>query len=665
MASTRLPGKVMLPISARPMLAVLLERLARANSVHEIVVATTSAPEDNPIANLTKEKGHQVYRGSKNDVLGRYFEAARSAQAQAVVRITADCPLIDPDIVDSVVDAFFQNNVDYASNVSPATFPDGLDVEVFTFEALETANSCARDSFEREHVTPYIRNSGRFSSFNLVHSVDLSSERWTVDEPEDFEVIKNVFEHFYPKTRFSWQEVLFLVEQKPEIFSVNRHLKRNEGSQMNSGQKLWRRAKRVIAGGNMLLSKRPEMFLPDQWPTYFSKTQGCSVWDLEGKHYFDMSLMGVGTNVLGYSCRAVDDAVQSAIAQGNLSTLNCPEEVYLAERLLEIHPWAQMARFARSGGEANAVAVRLARAASGRDTVAICGYHGWHDWYLAANLAGENLEGHLLPGLDPSGVPKALNGTTVTFRYNQIDELNALLAKHTDIGVIKMEVARNEAPDGDFLTKVREIATANDIVLIFDECSSGFRQHFGGLHKAYGVEPDLAVFGKALGNGYAITAVIGKYEIMDYAQTSFVSSTFWTERIGPVAAIATLKEMERTRSWEHVQNTGEGLKAQWQELANKYNLPIKQWGLPGLQGFSFDMDGPDVLKTLITQEMLKRGYLANNTVYVSTAHTAEIIEGYLEALEFAFQQVAKCRNKQDALNLLNGPVCHSGFNRLN
>ena len=665
MASTRLPGKVMLPISARPMLAVLLERLSRANSLDKIMVATTSAPDDNPIANLTKEIGHQVYRGSEKDVLGRYFEAAKNTQARAVVRITADCPLVDPDIVDSVVDAFFQNDVDYASNVSPATFPDGLDVEVFTFEALSTANSYAQDSLEREHVTPYIRNSDHFSSFNLAHPIDLSAERWTVDEPEDFEVIKNVFEHFSPKTGFSWREVLALVGQKPEIFSINRHLKRNEGSQMNSGQKLWRRAKRVIPGGNMLLSKRPEMFLPDAWPTYFSKTRGCSVWDLEGNHYFDMSLMGVGTNVLGYSCRAVDDAVQSAVAQGNLSTLNCPEEVYLAERLLEIHPWAQMARFARSGGEANAIAVRLARAASGRDTVAICGYHGWHDWYLAANLGGENLEGHLLPGLDPTGVPKVLNGTTVTFRYNQIDELNALLAQHADIGVIKMEVARHEAPEGDFLVKVREIASANNIVLIFDECSSGFRQRFGGLHKAYGVEPDIAVFGKTLGNGYAITAVIGKHDIMDYAQTSFVSSTFWTERIGPVAAIATLNEMERTKSWEHVQKTGENLKVRWQDLAEKYCLPIKQWGLPGLQGFLFDMDGPEILKTLVTQEMLKRGYLANNTVYVSAAHTPEIIEGYLEALELVFKQVANCRNKQDALNLLHGPVCHSGFERLN
>lgn len=665
MASTRLPGKVMLPISDRPMLAYSLDRVAAAKTLDDLVVATTKASEDSQVAKLAKDSGYGVYRGSENDVLDRFFEAARRFQAQTVVRITADCPLIDPDLIDLIVNAFFENKVDYASNVSPPTFPDGLDVEVFTFKALQIAHKDATRAFEREHVTPYIRDSGHFSCFNVTHSADLSANRWTVDEPEDLEVVRQVFSDFYPETRFGWQEVLSLVQTKPDIFRLNQHIGRNEGSQMNKGQKLWRRAKRVIPGGNMLLSKRPEMFLPNQWPTYFAKAKGCSVWDLDGNKYIDMSLMGVGTNVLGYSCQYVDDAVKSAITDGNLSTLNCSEEVHLAERLLDIHPWAQMVRLARTGGEANAIAVRLARAASGRDKVAVCGYHGWHDWYLAANLAGENLQGHLLPGLDPIGVPKVLHDTTVTFRYNDIEELNTLITGHPDIGTIKMEVARNEVPERGFLNKVRDLATANNIVLIFDECSSGFRQNFGGLHKVYGVEPDVAVFGKTLGNGYAITAVLGKQDIMDHAQTSFISSTFWTERIGPTAAIATLEEMEQTQSGEYVRRTGEDLKAKWQLLAAKHSLPIRQWGLPGLQGFTFDMEEPDVLKTLTTQEMLRQGYLANNTVYVSTAHTPEIIAEYLEALEIAFETVAKCSNKEDALDLLNGPVCHSGFKRLN
>jgi len=265
---------------------------------------------------------------------------------------------------------------------------------------------------------------------------------------------------------------------------------------MGTGQKLWRRAKQIIPGGNMLLSKRAEMFLPEQWPAYFSKAKGCKVWDLDGNEYTDVSIMGIGTNILGYGHEEVDAAVRATVDAGNMSTFNCPEEVYLAEKLIELHPWADMARFARSGGEANAIAIRIARAASGRDKVAVCGYHGWHDWYLSANLADDSgLDGHLLPGLEPNGVPRALQGTVFPFNYNNFAELEALVQRH-DIGVIKMEVVRNKGPEDNFLQKVRKLATDRRIVLIFDECTSGFRQTFGGLHKMYGVEPDMAMFGK-------------------------------------------------------------------------------------------------------------------------------------------------------------------------
>ena len=299
---------------------------------------------------------------------------------------------------------------------------------------------------------------------------------------------------------------------------------------------LWLRAKKVIPGGNMLLSKRPEMFLPNLWPAYFSSAKGFNVWDLDGVKYIDMSLMGVGTNTLGYGHPQVDIAVKKNIGLGNLTTLNCPEEVFLAEKLIEMHPWADMAKFTRSGGEANAVAIRIARAAAGKDGVAICGYHGWHDWYLAANLNNDDqLDGHLLPGLKPNGVPRSLIGTVFPFNYNEIGELERLVSDNR-IGVIKMEVSRNQIPKNDFLKKVRDLATQNGIVLVFDECTSGFRETFGGLHLKYGVNPDMAVFGKTLGNGYAINAVLGRRCVMDSAQSTFISSTFWTERIGPTAS---------------------------------------------------------------------------------------------------------------------------------
>lgn len=433
---------------------------------------------------------------------------------------------------------------------------------------------------------------------------------------------------------------------------------------MGKGQKLYSKAKQIVAGGNMLLSKRPEMFLPEQWPSYFSKSKGCEVWDLDGKRYID-TLMMPGTNSLGYNYEEIDEAVKETINSGNMSTLNAPEEVELTERLVELHPWADMARFARSGGEANSVAIRLARAASGKDNVAFCGYHGWHDWYLASNLSdSKGLDGHLLPGLDPHGVPKNLKDSVHPFEYNNFDKLEEIV-KTKNIGVIKMEVYRNKEPENNFLHRVRKLANEHNIVLVFDECTSGFRKNFGGLHKLYDVEPDVAMFGKALGNGYAVTAVLGKREVMQAAEKSFISSTFWTERIGSSAALATLKAMDKEKSWEKITSTGESINKEWIKLSQEYELPITISGLAALTTFTFKSKNALAYKTLITQEMLKKGYLAATAVYVCTAHTPEIIKTYLENLKPLFQTIKECEEGRDVMKLLEGPIAHSGFKRLN
>jgi len=434
---------------------------------------------------------------------------------------------------------------------------------------------------------------------------------------------------------------------------------------MGKGQDLWKTAKTVIPGGNMLLSKRPEQFLPDQWPAYYSRAQGCRVWDLDGREYIDMSIMGIGCNTLGYGHPEVDEAVRGAIGLGVMSTLNAPEEVELAQQLIALHPWADMARFARTGGEANAISIRIARAASGRDGVALCGYHGWHDWYLAANLGGtEQLSGHLLPGLSPNGVPKALRGSVYPFAYNDYETLETLVLGG-EIGVIKMEVSRNYEPEGDFLVRVRQLADKHGLILIFDECTSGFRQAFGGLHKVYGVSPDMAVFGKALGNGYAVTAVLGKRDIMQAAQNTFISSTFWTERIGSVAGVATLGVMAREQSWEKITATGRDIATRWQALGRKYGLPLTTAGLPALISFALKLPKAQAYRTLITQEMLEKGYLAATAVYTSTAHTPEIVDGYFSALDPVFALIRECEDGRDVMSLLKGPVAHAGFTRLN
>jgi glutamate-1-semialdehyde 2,1-aminomutase len=435
---------------------------------------------------------------------------------------------------------------------------------------------------------------------------------------------------------------------------------------MGKGQDLYKKAKKIIPGGTMLLSKRPEMFLPNNWPSYYSKAKGCRVWDLDGRELIDMCIMGIGTNTLGYGHDEIDEAVIKTVTNGNMSTLNCPEEVWLAEELIRMNPWAHMVRFARSGGEANAIAIRIARAASGKDKVAICGYHGWHDWYLSTNHnQGNGLSEHLLPGLDPSGVPINLKDTVFPFHYNNINELENLVNLH-DIGVIKMEVVRNFGPENDFLQKVRDLATKKNIVLVFDECTSGFRETYGGIFKKYGVEPDVAMFGKTIGNGYALTAVVGKREVMEAAQKTFISSTFWTERIGPTAALKTLEVMKQIKSWEIITENGLKMQKGWKELAGNHNLKIMISGIPSLSTYSFESGDALKYKTFVTQEMLKKGFLASTNFYASIAHKNEDFDTYFIALDKVYKQIAEFENGLKSIDdFLEGPVCHAGFKRLN
>jgi len=665
MGSTRLPGKVMKEICGKSMIELLLSRLSKAKSVDEIILATSTDVRNKALIKHVNKLGYRAVAGSEDDVLERYIQAIEITQADIAIRITGDCPLVDTSIVDLAVKTFLEKDTDYLSNITPPSYPDGLDVEVFSVSAIRKAHEETQDPIDREHVTSYLRNSGKFKLSSFENDKDISLLRWTVDDLADFQVVSNIFKYFHPKECFDWTEVLQLYETQPELFRGNQETKRNEGSVMQKGQKLWNRAKVIIPGGNMLLSKRAEMFLPDQWPAYFSKAKGCKVFDLDGNEYTDVSIMGIGTNILGYGHPEVDAAVKQTIDSGNMSTFNCPEEVYLAEKLIELHPWADMVRLARSGGEANAIAIRIARAASGKDGVAFCGYHGWHDWYLSANLGeDQNLAGHLLPGLDPKGVPQSLKGTVFPFEYNNYEQLESLV-KLKEIGVIKMEVVRNKGPENDFLQKVRKLATDHNIVLIFDECTSGFRQTFGGLHKDYGVEPDMAVFGKALGNGYAITATIGRKEVMEAAQSTFISSTFWSERIGPSAALKTLEIMEEMQSWKTITKSGLVIRKKWQELADNYELSIEHWGLPAITGFTFKSKETLSYKTLITQEMLKKNYLAGTSVYVSTEHTQDILDKFFDALDPIFLLIKECEEGRDVMSLLDGPVCHSGFERLN
>ena len=404
---------------------------------------------------------------------------------------------------------------------------------------------------------------------------------------------------------------------------------------------LWRKALKIIPSGNSFLSKNPVRFKSDKWPIYFSKAKGSTVWDLDGKKYHDFSLMGVGTNILGYSNKKVDQAVSKKIKNGNMTTLNCPEEVIFSDMLLKIHPWAQMAKFAKTGAEANAIAVRLSRAYNKKNKIVICGYHGWHDWYLSAIYSKKNyLDTHLFPNLKTEGVPKYLKRYVYSVKYNDLTSLKKIINKDKDISSLIMEVERDHKPQKKYLKSIRKLCNEKNICLIFDECTTGFRDVYGGLHLKYGVNPDIAMFGKAIGNGYSITSIIGKKRIMKLSNRSFISSTFWSERSGFVAGIATLNEMKRIKSWKIISAKGRKIKRLLSLEAQKWGLIIKFSGLDAL--IKFNILNPKIkdYQKIITSEMIKNNFLATNSIYVSVTHTEKLIKKYVKEMSKIFKKIS-------------------------
>ena len=427
-------------------------------------------------------------------------------------------------------------------------------------------------------------------------------------------------------------------------------------------KKLYKKAIKLIPGGTMLFSKRPELYLPNEWPTYYKKCKGLNIWDLNNNRLNDF-YYGVGQNILGYTNTKVDRAVIKACKDGNMSSLNCVEEVKLAEKLVELHPWADMVKFARSGGEINSIAIRIARAASGNDKVAICGYHGWHDWYLSSNLSNRNnLNYHLTKNVKIAGVNSKLKNTTFLFRYNDIERLEYLL-KNKKIGIIKMEVERNIKPDLKFLRKVRNLSNRYNAVLIFDECTSGFRENLGGIFHKYKVFPDLVTYGKALGNGHAITAVVGRKKFLRFAEDTFISSTFWSERIGFVAALSTIKIMKKKKIFLNIKKTGRDIKSKWLLYAKKNNIQIEVFGKDSIPQFKFKKLNK-IYKTYFTQQMLKKNILASNIVYVSVAHKSKMLNKYYKHLDQVFNEISKIDLKK-IKSFIKGDIAHTEINRLN
>lgn len=652
--SERFPNKIFQKINKLTLIEILIKRLKRSKYINKIVILSYKSNHNINLIPITKKNNCEIFFGDKENVLKRYFKASEKYKNyDQIIRITGDCTLSDPNLIDEMIIDHLNSKSNFTSNVTSRTFPDGLDVEIFKRKFLKETYKKVSSKFDKEHVTSWIVKNKKNLINNFSQKNDFSGYKISVDEFDDYKNLKFLIEKNKNNIFIDRFKIFDFMKKNSKIYKTQFNY--NLGSKLSKGQKLWVKAQHLIPNGNMFFSKNPDNFLPKLWPSYFSKSKKCFLWDLSKKKYTDVCLMGVGTNILGYANSKIDQKISNVIKNGNMSSLNCPEEVEFAEKLLEINPWANKVKLARTGGELNSMSIRIARAATNKTKIAICGYHGWHDWYLAANLNNKNnLNNHLFRGLKASGVPSELKNTVFTFDNNNFKQILKLSNNH-DLAAIKLEVTRNDDTSKIFLKKLRKLADKKKIVLIFDECTSGFRETFGGIYKKFNVNPDIVLYGKSLGNGYPITAMVGREDIMNYCNKTFLSSTFWSDRIGPTAGLATLSEMEKIKSWEIISQIGKKIKIKWSKISSTNNLDLNIQGISSLPNFSFKSKNNLICKLFITQEMLKKKILANMSIYVCIDHNEEVLKKYFDCLNDIFYKLSK-KNDKEILSLIDKVV---------
>ena len=664
--STRLPGKVMRDICGHPMLWHQIQRAKLATSLDQIVIATTDQPEDEAIVTVAREAGVPVVRGSVDDVLDRIYQAAFQHSATVVVRLTGDCPLIDPQVIDEVVEYYLRHSGELDHVCLSPEWPEGLDMEVLSFAALDRAHNEATKAYEREHVTPYITISGKFRTHRFASPKDLSHLRLTVDEELDYEVVRDVYEALYPNYghRFGLAEILDLCESKPALFERNMGILRNEGffksleaerkvlryspkPVLKESDAIWTRAQRLIPAGTQTLSKGPTQYVEGVAPKYLKRAYGSRIWDVDGNEYIDYP-MGLGCIILGHNYPRVNEAIRAQLEDGITFSLMHPLEVELSELLTSIIPWSEMVRFGKNGSDATTGAIRAARAYTGREKVFHCGYHGWHDWYVAGTTRNK-------------GVPQGSIGLQFEFSYNDLASLEQLFDQHQgQVAAVIMEPYRTVPPEPGFLEGVRDLTRAKGAVLVYDEIASGFKFCVGGIQEIYGVTPDLACFGKAMGNGMPISAIVGNREVMKVFDEVFFSSSFGGECLSLAACIATINELQDKDVYTHTWEMGRRLQEGYNRMA--WDLKLAQCtqvvGLPPLTVPTFkDQSGHASLlfKSLFQQEALKRGILFGAAHSLSYSHSDVDIDMTLAAYYDALQVLKKAWDTGDVESYLEGP----------
>jgi glutamate-1-semialdehyde aminotransferase/spore coat polysaccharide biosynthesis protein SpsF (cytidylyltransferase family) len=673
MGSTRLPGKVLADIAGEPMLGRIVSRVERSRMVQKTIIATSAAKSDDPVAEVCEKKGIAVFRGSEKDVLDRFYHAAKSHQSDVVVRITGDCPLIDPEVIDRVITAYLADPCDYASNTLVCTYPDGLDTEVFSFAALETAWRDARRAADREHVTPFLRTCQRFRLRNVESELGRSTRhmRWTVDEACDLEFVRAIYAHFGSKRIFGWREVLGLLDSQPVLGRLNAGQVRNEGyyhslaqepvmppkkRDLTRSQELKRRAQAIIPGASQTLSKGPTQYVQGIAPTFLVRGQGSHVWDADGNKYIDYP-MALGPIILGYAYPRVDEAVKRQMADGATFSLPHPLEIAVAERLVEMIPCAEMVRFGKNGSDATGGAVRLARAYTGRDRIACCGYHGWQDWYIGTTTFNR-------------GVPEPVQQLTSTFEYNNINSLKRIFADYPNqIAAVILEPIGVVDPIDGFLQELRDLCRSENCLLIFDEVITGFRVARGGAQEYFGVIPDLACFGKAMANGYPLSAIVGPRQIMKSFENTFFSFTFGGEALSLAAAEATMKEIGEKNVIAHLWEQGRNLMDGTNVLAREFGVErfVRCVGLPPRTVITFTDESSReslLVKSLFQQECLKRGVLFSGGHNLCFSHSADDIEYTLRVYRSAMEIVGQAIHQNKVSEKLQGEPVQPVFRRV-
>jgi len=656
MGATRFPGKVLEPLQDKPILQWVIDAALKISGIDQVVIATSLADADDQIERFCKGLNINVFRGSETDVLGRFYGAAKAYNADIIVRITADCPLLDAHVASQALWLVSSGMADYASNIMPPSWPDGLDCEAFTMAALERAHFNATRLSEREHVTPYILNNQHtFRVRNVTSPIeDLQKHRWTIDTKEDLDFLralvnaskKNATTYDYLETLNNNPDIKQAPYRRNEGFEKSIGLETVHCSNFKNSQHLLQRALKTIPLGSQTFSKSYLQYPENSSPFFLTHGYGAKVWDVDGNEYIDL-VSGLLPVVLGYNDPDVNQAIQNQLYKGISFSLSTELEIELAETLCDLIPSAEKVRFAKNGTDVTSAAIRLARAYTGRDHVMLCGYHGWQDWSIGTTTRNK-------------GVPKAISDLSTVVPYNDLERVEGLL-KTENYAALILEPCNVTIPREGYLSGLKSLCEKFGTLLVFDEVVTGFRFSMGGAQGYFGVTPHLSCFGKAMGNGMPISAIVGQNHVMKEMEEIFFSGTFGGEALSLAASLATIKKLQNENVIDYLWQYGEGLANPIEDLIMKYNLGavIKLCGYNVWKLFQF-MDHPHgtafEVKTLFIQEMIARGILINSSLNINFSHKELEKLKILKAIEEVFSLIAEGLRAHKIFSLLRSPV---------